>query len=66
MFVCSVWLQTFFDHYKLFLTAMYYLWRSYTTLDGYILLTAAIYAFRRLYVIFNGYILLLALLDLIL
>ena len=63
MFVCSVRLQTFFDHYKLFSTAIYYLWRPYTTLDGYILLTAAIYYFRRLYITFDGYILLLALPD---
>ena len=58
---CSV--MNCFDHYKLFLKAIYYLWRRYTTLDGYTLLTVAIYYFWRLYITFNGYILLLALPD---
>ena len=55
--------RNIFHQYNLFSTAIYYLWRPYTTLDGYILLTAAIYYFRRLYTTFDGYILLLALPD---
>ena len=59
--VCVQWsVINCFDHYILFLQAIYYLWRPYTTLGGYILLTTAIYYFRRLYITFNGYILLLA------
>ena len=49
-------------HYKLFSTAIYYLWRPYT-IYGYILLPTAIYYFQRLYITFDGYILLLALPD---
>ena len=52
-----------FVHYKLLLTAIYYLRRPYTTLDGYILLTATIYYFRLLYITFHGSILLLTLTD---
>ena len=58
MLVCSVRLKTFFDHYKLLLTAIYYLRRPCATLDGYILLVAAICYFQRLYTTFDGYILL--------
>ena len=59
MFVCSVKLQTFFDHYKLLSTAMYYFWHPYTTFDGYRLLLTAIYDIWRLYITFDSYILLL-------
>ena len=38
MFICSVWLCTFFDRYKLLSTAMYYFRQTYTDFDGYILL----------------------------
>ena len=66
MFVSSVWLKIFFDHYKLLSTVIYHLWWPYATIyyivfsiDGYILLTAAIYYFRRPYTTSDGYILLL-------
>ena len=61
MFVCSVQLQTIFDHYKLLLMAIYYFWQSNTTFDSYILLLTAIYHIRRLHITFEGCILLLAL-----
>ena len=38
---CSV--ATFFDYYKLLLTALYYLRQPYTTSDGYMLLLTAIH-----------------------
>ena len=70
MFVYSVWLQTFFDHYELLLTAIYcltvviyYFKRLYTTYDGYVPLLTAVYYFQRLYITFDCYILLLALPD---
>ena len=63
MFVCSIRLQTFFDHYKLLSMVIYYLRQPYTTSDGYILLLTAVYYFRRLYITFDGYVLLLALPD---
>ena len=45
----------------LFMAAINYFRRLYTTRSGYILLSTAIYYFRRLYITFDGYILLLAL-----
>ena len=56
MFVCSVGLCTFSDHYQVFSMALYYFRWLYTTFDGFILLPMAIYYFRR-------YTLLLALRD---
>ena len=56
VFVCSVWLCTFFDCYKPLSTTIYYFWQLYITFTIYILLLTAIYYFRH-------YILLLALSD---
>ena len=53
MFICSVKLETLFDHYKLLLTAIYYFRRRYTTFDCYISHSTAIYYFRRLYTTFS-------------
>ena len=47
MFVWSVGLWIFFDHYKLLSTALYYFQWLYTAFDGFILLSTAIYYFRR-------------------
>ena len=49
--------------YVLFMAAIYYFRRLYTTYGGYILLSVAAYYFRRIYVTFDGYMLLLALPD---
>ena len=62
-FVCSVPLGTFFDHYKLLLTAMYYFRRLYPTYGCYMLLSLAICYFRRLCTTLDGYILFLVLPD---
>ena len=53
MFVCIVWLCTFFDRYARLSTATYNFQQPYTTFDGYILLSMGIYYFRRVYTIFN-------------
>ena len=62
-FVCSVPLWTFFDHYKLLLTAMYYFRRLYPTYGCYMLLSLAICYFRRLCTTLDGYILFSVLQD---